>query len=361
MTDNAIVLTGGLLATSDVKTAHGLIRGSSRFTIMAVIDAVHAGQDAGLVMDGKACNIPVYGSIDNFLEQSSSKCRYCIVGVALPGGVLPAEMKQTLLEAMQKGMSVVNGGHHPLGEEPAFKAAAQKYGVKILDIRQTRSPGDYHFWNGEIMKVKTPRIVVLGTDCAIGKRTTCRFILEMCRSNNIRAEMIYTGQTGWMQGYTHGFLFDTVPNDFVCGEIEHAVVSCDQELHPELILIEGQAALRHPAGPCGSEFLVSGQAKGVILQHVPFRKLFCDYEALGFKIPSIEDEIALIGMYGSRVLAVTLNGEGGTDKDLIAVQRELEQRLNIPVVRPLEEGVRALLPVVRAYMNEFDNDSPDTG
>ncbi len=359
MTDNAIVLTGGLLATLDVKTAHGLIRGSSRFNVMAVIDAVHAGRDAGRVMDGKACNIPVYGSIDSFLESPSPECRYCIVGIALPGGVLPAEMKQTLLEAMQKGMSVINGGHHPLGEEPAFKAAAQKYGVKILDIRQARSPGHYHFWSGEILAVKTPRIAVLGMDCAIGKRTTCRFILEMCRSNDIRAEMIYTGQTGWMQGYAHGFLFDTVPNDFVSGEIEQAVVACDQEFHPELILIEGQASLRHPAGPCGSEFLVSGQAKGVILQHAPFRKLFCDYEALGCKIPPIEDEIALIGMYGSRVLAVTLNGEGGTDNNLITAQRELAQRLDIPVVRPLEEGVNALLPIVRAYLDAFDNDPPD--
>ena len=357
MADNAIVLTGGLLATSDVKTAHGLIRGSSRFSLMAVIDAVHAGRDAGRVMDGKARNIPVYSSIDGFLEQKPAECRYCIVGVALPGGVLPAEMKQTLLEAMQKGMSVVNGGHHPLGTEPAFMAAAQQYGVEILDIRQTRPAEHYHFWSGKILSVKAPRIAVLGMDCAIGKRTTCRFMLEMCRSNNIRTEMIYTGQTGWMQGYAHGFLFDTVPNDFVSGEIERAIVACDQEFGPDLILIEGQASLRHPAGPCGSEFLVSGQAKGVILQHAPFRKLFCDYEALGCKIPPIDDEVALIGMYGSRVLAVTLNAEGGSDEDLISAQQELAQRLNIPVARPLEEGVEALLPVVQAYLDSSATDS----
>ena len=68
-----------------------------------------------------------------------------------------------------------------------------------------------------------------------------------------------------MQGYSHGFLFDSVPNDFVAGELEHAIVSCATELDPDLIVLEGQSSLRNPSGPAGSEFLLSAGARGVSL------------------------------------------------------------------------------------------------
>ena len=90
--------------------------------------------------------------------------------------------------------------------------------------------------------------------------------------------MVYTGQTGWLQGYPHGFIFDATPNDFVCGELEGAILECARELEPEVIFIEGQAALRNPAGPCGSEMIISAGASGVILQHAPARKYVEDYE-----------------------------------------------------------------------------------
>ena len=89
------------------------------------------------------------------------------------------------------------------------------------------------------------------------------------------AEMIYTGQTGWMQGAPYGFVLDAVANDFVSGELEHAIVCCDRELNPDVILIEGQSSLRNPSGPIAvSEFICSGGASGVVLQHAIGREFF---------------------------------------------------------------------------------------
>ncbi len=186
-------------------------------------------------------------------------------------------------------------------------------------------------------------------DCAVGKRTTSCLIAEMCLQNGMRTEVIYTGQTGWMQGYKYGLIFDAIPNDFVCGEIEKVIVACDREASPEPILIEGQSGLRNPAGPCGSEFLLSGNVKGVVLQHTPFRTHFDEQEALGCLLPTVADEIDLIKMFGATTLAVTLNGEGTDDKDLVAYQKRLSAKLKIPVVRPLQEGVSAVLPIIREY------------
>jgi len=311
MKTNAIIITNGYLDHGDGKTAHGLIRGSERFNIVGVIDELHAGQDAGEVLDGKFRNIPVFPTIKAFAEQSATGADHCIVGVALHGGRLPGDWRRLVLEAVEHKLSIVNGLHQPLGEDPEFRDAADRNAVEIIDIRKPASFDQLPIWTGKIFSVKTPKIAVLGMDCAIGKRTTCRFIMEMCCENGIRAEMVYTGQTGWMQGYQYGFILDATPNDFVPGEIEKAIVTCDREASPDLILIEGQSSLRNPAGPCGSEFLISGNVKGVVLQHAPYRTHFEDLEDLGCELPPLEDEIKLIEMYGARALAVALNAAGG--------------------------------------------------
>jgi uncharacterized NAD-dependent epimerase/dehydratase family protein len=82
---NAIVITGGYLDSNNAKTAHGLIRGTDRFNIVAFIDQNSAGKDAGEVLDGKNRSIPVYATIGDFL-QSGKKATYCVIGVATKGG-----------------------------------------------------------------------------------------------------------------------------------------------------------------------------------------------------------------------------------------------------------------------------------
>jgi uncharacterized NAD-dependent epimerase/dehydratase family protein len=349
--DSALILTNGLLATDDAKTAHGLIRRSNRFKIVGVIDPLNSGRDAGEVLDGRRRNIPVYASIAEFVEQTNLRPDYAIVGVALSGGKLPQDWHKILLEAIDNRINIISTMHHPLSEIPVLRDAARNKGVQIRDLRKPKPIEQLHFWNGGIYKVNTPKIAVLGMDCAIGKRTTCCLIEETCRKNGIRTEMIYTGQTGWLQGYRHGFIFDATLNDFVSGELEHAILECARQSSPDLILIEGQSGMRNPSGPCGSEIIVSANAKGIILQHAPFRTHYEELASLGCRLPDVADEIELIKMYGAKTLAVSLNGEGGTAEELIRYQDELAQRLGLPVIRPLQEGVEGLLPVIRRFIS----------
>lgn len=349
---SAIVLTNGMLDTDNAKTCHGLLRGSDRFNVLAVIDSKYVGKDAGTVLDGKARGIPIYASVADYFAAGNIQPEYCIVGVALPGGRLPADFRDELVAALHHGCALVNGLHTFLSEDEEISTLAREKRLEIIDIRKPRPRSQLAFWSGDIFKVKAPRIAVLGTDCALGKRTTCRFLMETCREHGIQAEMIYTGQTGWMQGYPHGFIFDSTVNDFISGEIERVIVECDREQQPDLILIEGQSALRNPTGPCGSEFLLSGQAKGVVLQHAPGRECYEGTEHVGCHIADVASEIALIGMYGARVLGITLNETGQTEAQMQAHQQRLAKELNLPVVRPLKEGVEGLLPAIRAYLQE---------
>ncbi len=350
--ENALILTNGRLDTDDAKTAHGLIRGSSRFKIVGVIDPVNSGKDAGEVLDGRHRNIPVYASIAEYVAQTNQKPEFGIVGVALSGGKLPEDWHKIILEAIDNRINIISTMHHPISDIPVLRDAARKNDVQITDLRKPKSIEQLHFWNGEIYQINTPKIAVLGMDCSIGKRTTCRLIEETCRKNGIRAEMIYTGQTGWLQGYKHGFIFDATLNDFVSGELEHAVVECARQSSPDLILIEGQSGMRNPSGPCGSEIIVSANAKGIILQHAPFRTHYEELESLGCRLPDVADEIQLIKMYGAETLAVSLNKEGGTEEDLIRYQDELSQKLGLPVIRPLQDGVAGLLPVIRHFISQ---------
>jgi uncharacterized NAD-dependent epimerase/dehydratase family protein len=180
-------------------------------------------------------------------------------------------------------------------------------------------------------------------DCAMGKRTTARLIRQACETKGLKAEMIYTGQTGWLQGGKYGFIFDSTLNDFVSGELEHAILTCDCEAKPDYILLEGQASLRNPSGPCGLELLISGQAKKVILVFAPKRKYFDNEEHWG-EIPSVESEIEIIEKLGSKVIALAMNTELCTDEEAYELQAEFEKSTGLPVLLPMQEGVDKVIP-----------------
>ncbi len=348
---SALVITNGYLDTPFAKTCHGLMRGSERFEVVAVIDSKHAGKDAGMIMEQRPNGFKVWASVQDYLNSGGAKPSHCIVGVSTIGGFLPDAIRTELRVAIQQGMSVVSGLHSFLSDDAEFSRLATQYGVELIDIRKPKPRSELKFWSGEIFKVKTPRIAVLGTDCAVGKRTTCRFLMEACRKAGIRTEMIYTGQTGWIQGSKHGFIFDTTVNDFIGGEIERVILECERESQPELMLIEGQSSLFNPTGPCGSEFLLCGNTKGVILQHPPGRIYYEDTRA---PILPIERDLALISQLGAEVLAIGIHEENLSDEEAEYHKQTMEDRLGLPVIRPLKEGVSNLVPIVRDFMQRHD-------
>lgn len=349
---NAIIITGGYLDTSNAKTAHGLIRGTDRFNIVGIIDHKHPGKDAGEILDKKSRNIPVFATIADALQASKEPVKYCVIGVATKGGVIPETLRTMIKEALELNLSIVNGLHDYVSEHEELAAIAKQRGLEIIDVRKPKKFKDLHFWSGKIVEAKCPKVAVLGTDCAMGKRTTTRFLVEMMRKAGYKAEMIYTGQTGWIQGAKHGFIFDSTLNDFISGEMEHAVWSCYQEEKPDIIFIEGQSSLRNPSGPAGSEWIVSAEAKAVILQHSPIRKQYKDMEFYPAYLPSLKDEVSLIKMYGADTIAITINTAKMTTEEARKYAVSYEQELNIPAILPLEDGLEALLPAFEKLIKE---------
>ncbi len=345
--ETAVILANGMFRTPFAKTAHGLVRGHCRYHIVGIIDGTCAGEDAGELLDGRTRGIPIFESVKRMLEETDSRPDYCVIGVATSGGVLLPELRADLVDAAQGGISLVNGLHQLLADDPELVSITHRCGARIIDIRRPRPTAELRFWSGEVLDLETPRVAVLGTDCAIGKRTTCSLLLHACRDAGLHAEMIFTGQTGWLEGHRHGFIRGATPNDFVCGELEAAILACQRETDPDIILIEGQSSLRNPSGPCGSELILAGGAKGVILQHAPARQFFDELKDIGRRIPPVEEEIDLIGLLGAEVWAVTLNEEGMAPRDAENHRSRLADKLGIPVVLPLRDDLEDLAEIIK--------------
>ena len=341
----AVLITGGLLDSNNAKTAHGLLRHSKRFEIIGVIDEKLAGRDAGEVIGDPKLNVPVVSDIHTFIREHG-KPRYAVIGMATKGGVLPGSLYPSVKEILSLGIHLVNGLHEPLSEIAEFREVAYEHGDIIYDIRKSRPFRELHFWTGKVREITSTRIAVLGTDCALGKRTTSTMLEEALNAQGVRSEMIYTGQTGWMQGADYGFLFDATANDFIPGELENAMYECWRNNNPDVLILEGQSGLRNPSGPCGSEFIISGALHGVVLQHSPVRRKFKGLDDYPADMPDILDEVDLIQRLGSPVVGLTINTEGMGPSDLEAYRQKLSQKTDLPIVFPFYESLDPIAEAV---------------
>lgn len=347
MKKNAVVLASQHLNTINAKTTHGLLRHSEKFNIIAIIDEEYSGQNTRQVLGQDFIAVPIFSSISDFLKHSQQKAQYCITGIAVHGGLISEALRVELLSALRNGISVINSLHQFLTDDIEAVRLAEESGLELIDVRKAKPKSELHFWSGEISEVACPIIAVFGTDCALGKRTTAQWIVRQARQEGLNAHMIYTGQTGYLQGSPYGFIFDCTPNDFVSGEMEAAILKCWRAEKPQLIVLEGQSSLRNPSGPCGAEFILSGRAKSIILQHAPHRQFFEGYEELGYQLPSAREEIDLIKMYGAEVLAIAMNTEGLPPEKIDEEKKKLQLETGLPVIATREEGCAKIVEILK--------------
>lgn len=345
----AIVYCQRAFTTTNGKTAHGLVRRTDRYRIQCVIDERFAGRDAGDVLDGRSAGIPLCATLDEALElgrQSGAPATHFVVGLAPDGGRLPVEARTDVLQAIHAGLHVDSGLHDFLSEDEEIAAAAQQADVRVRDIRRPPDRATLHFFTGKIEEVDSFTLALLGTDSAIGKRTTAWLLVEALRRAGYSAEMIGTGQTAWLQGVRYGIVLDSLVNDFVSGEIEHATWSCWKDLRPEVLVLEGQGSLLNPAYPGGFELLAAGRPQGIILQHAPARQEYDGFP--GYPLHPLSHQIAALEMVSDRpVLAVTLNHEDLTTDGLETARSEIAEATGLPTCDPLIHGCDELVEALR--------------
>lgn len=352
-TRTAIVYCEGNLGAIDGKTANGLVRHSELYEIVAVIDSKHAGADAGVVLGEEHRAIPVCRDLAHALYCTGIVPDFYIFGVAPASGMLSDEQRALVLEAIASGMNVVNGLHEFLNDDAEFAAASVLHNVVILDIRRPRAKKDLRSFSGRIAEVTCPRIAVLGTDCAIGKRTTAMVLTRALNDRGIRAVLVGTGQTGLIQGARYGVALDAVPSQFCSGELEATIVAAFEAENPDVIIIEGQGALGHPAYSTSSLILRGCHPHGVVLQHAPARRRRCDFETMA--MPAPEDEIRLIELFAStKVIGLTINHENMTDAEVDKAILRYERDLGIPTTDALSRPAQRLVDMIVSAFPELE-------
>lgn len=349
---NALVYCEGAFNTTNGKTAHGLVRFTRRYRVAGVLDARHAGRDAGEILDGTPVGIPVYRDLSSALAAAAADGRpatHFVVGIAPDGGRLEDEHRRAALAAVEAGLHVDCGLHDFLSEDPGFAAAAQRSGVRIRDIRRPPPRGDLHFFSGKVETVGALTVAVLGTDSAVGKRTTAWLLVQGLEAAGIDAEMVGTGQTAWLQGARFGVVMDALVNDFVSGEIEHAVWSSWNDRKPGVIVVEGQGSLMNPAYPGGFEILAAARPDVVVLQHAPARKEYDGFP--GYPIHPLPRQIEAIELLSAKpVVAVTVNHEGMDAGQTAAACAAIRGETGRPAVDVLRDGPGGLVEILRPFL-----------
>lgn len=336
----AVIYCEGAFGSTNGKTAHGLVRRTARYDVHSVVDSLCSGRDAGEILDGTPIGVPVVASVSAALEGAADQGQevtHLVIGLAPDGGRLPPLVREDIKQAIRAGLNIDCGLHDFLTEDDQLVELARRHGCRLRDIRKPPPRSELHSFNGKIEEVTSLKVAVLGTDSAVGKRTTAWLLVDELSRRGQPAQLIGTGQTAWMQGARYGVVLDSLVNDFVAGEIEHAVWSAWHQTHPAAIVIEGQGSLMNPAYPGGYEILAAARPDVVVLQHAPARKEYDGFP--GYSLHSLDDQIRAIELVSGRpVVAITINHEGLADDQVSPTCARIEREVRRPACDVLRDG-----------------------
>jgi len=317
----ALVLCHGAFTSPQGKTAHGLLRFGRIYEVRGVVDREVAGRSASDV-DPDFPDVPVFESVEEALEEV--KAEVLLIGAAPPGGRLTEEWRREVVAAIKAGLDVVSGLHEFLSEDPEISRLAEERGVKLVDVRRPRREL-FRVADGSVRDVDATVVLTMGTDCAVGKMSAALELRDRLRDMGVEAAFLATGQTGIMVGAEEGVVVDRMPGDFMAGAVEKLVVDLAEEY--EVILVEGQGALSHPAYSGVALAILHGcWPDAVVLVHDPERERRDGFPR--FEVPDPEAEIALIeSLSRAEVVSVALREYDRELADRLSEEGYIVERL----------------------------------
>src|SRR5215210_3961711 len=326
------VLAEGWFANSHAKTAHGLIR-YGKDGVDCVMDSTLAGKRVADVLPDLGRDAPIVGTLEEALELSPTSV---LVGLAPAGGRLPAEWMEILRDAADAGLEIVSGLHQRLA--PEFP------GKPVWDVREP--PEGIPLFSGEGFEVGPKIALTVGTDSAIGKMTATLELERAARRTGLSPEFVPTGQTGIIiAGW--GICVDAVVSDFVAGASEQLVLEAART-SPDLILVEGQGSLGHPA--------YSGVTLGLMHGSCPDCLILCSADPAeevfrGVPRPSpasvarLYEEVAAL-IKPAPVVAVSLNTRGMEDEEAQNLIAAVADETGLPAADPFRGSAAPILEAI---------------
>ncbi len=326
-----LLYLGDALLKSDCKTAFGL-RDWCREDVLGEWSHPRARVTLGLPRLSPA-------------EAAARGVGSIVIGVAPTGGQLPEHWQDDLEAALEAGLDVVSGLHTRLGSLPRLRAAAQRRGLQLVDVRHPTR--DFPVASGR--KRSGKRLLTVGTDCALGKKYTALALTRALATLGVPATFRATGQTGILIAGS-GIAIDALVADFLAGAAE-ALSPDNDPAHWDVI--EGQGSLYHPAYAAVTLGLLHGsQPDAIVLCHDPARITIEEYP--DYPIPPLATVIDAYVRAGHltnhaiRCVGISINSSALSEEEWRAYRAGLEHELGLPVVDPMRGGVA---PLAKALQN----------
>ncbi len=320
------------------KTMHGVLR-YRREDVVAILDSGRAGQDEQ--------GIPIVADVAASLPFRPTTA---LVGVATQGGRFPPAWRQLLRDCIRQGIGIENGLHEFVTDDPGLVELAEEFGVTLTDLR--RPPPDLDVPSGANLDVPGQIVLTVGSDCAIGKMTVSLELDREARSRGIAARFVPTGQTGIaIVGW--GLAVDSVVSDFIAGAAERLVVEGSAR-GGDLLLVEGQGAISHPA--------YSGVTLGLMHGSAPHAFVLCHMagatEVDGYPGHPLLSLVELVELHGrlsltrrpAAVACIALNTRHlGDDSARVAITRA-EAETGLVTDDPVRFGSARLLDALLEHL-----------
>ena len=335
--ERTLILAEGFSADPHYgKTLRGVLR-YRRDDVVAILDSTRAGD----VHDG----VPVVATLEEGLAHAPA---VALVGVATQGGRFPGPWREMLRACVRAGLSLENGLHERLGDDPSLVELAAAHRVGLRDLRAT--PSDLDCPTGEAYALDVPVVLTVGSDCAIGKMTVALELERAARARGHRSLFVPTGQTGIaIAGW--GISVDAVVADFIAGAAERLVLE-GRDRGGELLFVEGQGSLSHPA--------YSGVTLGLLHGSAPDAFVLCHKagttEVDGYPGHPLLSLSALVELHErialprrpARVACIALNTAQLDEAEARAAVSAAEAETGLVADDPVRSGADRLLDAVLA-------------
>jgi uncharacterized NAD-dependent epimerase/dehydratase family protein len=320
------------------KTARGVLAYGER-PVVALLDSERAGEEQS--------GVPILATVEEAMGYEPTTA---LVGVATAGGRFPPAWRELLGQAISSGLDIENGLHQFLADDDELSALARAYGVELRDLR--RPPAGLNVPTGRNLELPTRNVLTVGSDCAIGKMTVSLELDRAAQRRGLASRFVPTGQTGIaIAGW--GIAVDAVVSDFLAGAAEQLLVE-GHERGGELLWVEGQGALTHPA--------YSGVTLGLIHGSAPHALVLCHQagtsEVEGYpghpllplpELVELHERISLPARKAN-VAAIALNTRTLGEAEARAAVEQAAAETGLPADDPVRFGADRLLDAVLAAL-----------
>jgi uncharacterized NAD-dependent epimerase/dehydratase family protein len=346
MTRRFLILAEGHFGPQSSKTANACLRYAPH-DVVAVLDSTHVGRTVHDVL-GFGGNIPIVGS---FAAAGAFAPKALLIGIAPAGGQFPDEWRAIVQQSLDAGLDVWSGLHTMLGDDLQFAAAARASGATIRDLR--RAPANLGIATGRVRELDATVVLTVGTDCNIGKMTTQLQVQAAVAARGHRTHFAATGQTGILiEG--RGIAVDAVIADFIAGAAEALTVDAAQDA--DIVLVEGQGSLLHPAYSGVTLGLMHGSLpQAMVLCSQPSRRAIHRYPWV--PIPALTDVIllyeqAMRGVRPAPVIALALNTFDLDDHTARSAIADAQRETGLPATDPVRYDPAPIAEAISAFHRE---------